>query len=97
MALLEKDLRRWTERKYCSFSGGGGEGEMMKEGRGIGQDGRKIRESPVTQAEIARFFPPVLPPPLLRLLIPMVTRTNDVERAKHWDLERFCYSCLSIR
>lgn len=24
--------------------------------------------------------------PSLRLLIPMVTRTNDVERAKHWDI-----------
>lgn len=64
----------------------------MKEGRSDGgwtkaskeQERKRERESPVTRTEIARFFLPSPPPP--RLLIPTVTRTNDVERAKHWDL-----------
>lgn len=47
--ILEKNLRRWTERKYRSFS----EGWWKREER---WDERKLRESPVTRAEIARFF-----------------------------------------
>jgi len=50
--LLERDPQTWTEREYRSFSR---EDDERRRRRRLG---RKIRESPVTPTEIARFFPP---------------------------------------